>query len=90
MRSYVVKRRIDKAYFIYPSFLTYIKSLIRYLEVPWQKPWVNGNSAVNWKTQKQYRGINTMLLDPSEYVTFKQAQKNIHKKNLWQRLERAC
>ena len=20
--------------------------------VPWQKPWVNGNSAVNWKTQK--------------------------------------
>ena len=43
--------------------------------VPWQKPWVNGNSAVNWKTQKQYRGINTMLLDPGEYVTFKQAQE---------------
>ena len=58
--------------------------------VPWQKPWVNGNSAVNWKTQKQYRGINTVILNPSEYVTFKQAQKNIHKKNLWQRLERAC
>ena len=31
--------------------------------------------AVNWKTQKQYRGINTMLLDPGEYVTFKQAQE---------------
>ena len=43
--------------------------------VPWQKPWVNGNSAVNWKTQKSYRGINTMLLDPGEYVTFKQVQE---------------
>ena len=31
--------------------------------VPWQKPWVNGNAAVNWKTQKPYRGINTMLLE---------------------------
>lgn len=43
--------------------------------VPWQKPWVNGNAAVNWKTQKPYRGINTMLLDPGEYVTFKQVQE---------------
>ena len=58
-------------YIVFP----FIKSLIKYLEVPWQKPWVNGNSAVNWKTQKQYRGINTMLLDPGEYVTFKQAQE---------------
>ena len=33
------------------------------------------NSAVNWKTQKPYRGINTMLLDPGEYVTFKQVQE---------------
>ena len=31
--------------------------------------------AVNWKTQKPYRGINTMLLDPGEYVTFKQVQE---------------
>jgi antirestriction protein ArdC len=43
--------------------------------VPWQKPWVNGNADVNWKTQKPYRGINTMLLDPGEYVTFKQGQE---------------
>ena len=43
--------------------------------VPWQKPWVNGNAAVNWKTQKPYRGINTMLLDPGEYITFKQIQE---------------
>lgn len=43
--------------------------------VPWQKPWVNGGGAVNWKTQKPYRGINTMLLEPGEYVTFKQVQE---------------
>ncbi|MCU6603831.1 zincin-like metallopeptidase domain-containing protein [Peribacillus frigoritolerans] len=39
--------------------------------IPWRKPWVNGG-AVNWKTQKAYRGINTMLLEPGEYATFKQ------------------
>ncbi|MFG6121160.1 ArdC family protein [Thalassobacillus sp. B23F22_16] len=39
--------------------------------IPWRKPWING-VAVNWKTQKPYRGINTMLLDGGEYATFKQ------------------
>jgi antirestriction protein ArdC len=39
--------------------------------IPWRKPWVNGG-AVNWKSQKAYRGINTMLLEEGEYATFKQ------------------
>jgi antirestriction protein ArdC len=39
--------------------------------VPWRKPWRNGG-AVNWKTQKPYRGINCMLLADGEYATFKQ------------------
>ncbi|MDK8643849.1 ArdC family protein [Niallia taxi] len=39
--------------------------------IPWRKPWSNAN-AVNWLTQKPYRGINTMLLDSGEYATFKQ------------------
>lgn len=39
--------------------------------IPWRKPWVNA-SAVNWLTQKPYRGINSMLLAPGEYGTFKQ------------------
>lgn len=44
--------------------------------VPWRKPWVGKSGpAVNWKTQKAYRGINVMLLEPGEYVTFKQAQE---------------
>lgn len=42
--------------------------------IPWRKPWVNGG-AVNWKTQKPYRGINTMLLEPGEYATFKQIKE---------------
>ncbi|MBT2758777.1 DUF1738 domain-containing protein [Mesobacillus foraminis] len=42
--------------------------------VPWRKPWINGG-AVNWKTQKPYRGINTFLLEAGEYATFKQIQE---------------
>lgn len=42
--------------------------------VPWRKPWVNGG-AVNWKSQKAYRGINAFLLEPGEYATFKQIQE---------------
>ena len=39
--------------------------------IPWQKPFLN-QSAVNWVTQKEYRGINVMLLESGEYATFKQ------------------
>lgn len=39
--------------------------------VPWRKPWTQ-NLAVNWVSQKPYRGINTMLLDGGEYATYKQ------------------
>ncbi|KAB2328963.1 DUF1738 domain-containing protein [Cytobacillus depressus] len=44
--------------------------------VPWRKPWVGkSGSARSWKTQKSYRGINTLLLEPGEYITFKQVQE---------------
>jgi antirestriction protein ArdC len=42
--------------------------------IPWRKPWINGG-AVNWKTQKAYRGINTFLLDAGEYATFNQIKE---------------
>ncbi|MGE4282306.1 MAG: ArdC family protein [Clostridia bacterium] len=52
------------------------EQIIKKLEqgvIPWRKPWINrGNVPVNWLTQKPYRGINTMILDPGEYATFKQ------------------
>jgi len=42
--------------------------------IPWRKPWRDAG-AVNWKTQKPYRGINAILLDSGEYLTFKQVQE---------------
>lgn len=42
--------------------------------IPWRKPWTGG-VAKSWNTQKPYRGINTMLLMPGEYITFKQIKK---------------
>lgn len=40
--------------------------------VPWRQPWTARGMAVNWKTQRPYRGINVWLLEPGEYATFKQ------------------
>lgn len=39
--------------------------------IPWEKPFKSG-LAVNYVTQKAYRGINAWLLDGGEYATFKQ------------------
>lgn len=43
--------------------------------IPWRMPWNPSTGAVNWKTQKPYRGINAMLFDPGEYATFLQIQE---------------
>ncbi|MGG4278087.1 ArdC family protein [Bacillus licheniformis] len=43
--------------------------------VPWRKPWNNNGIAVNWKTQKAYRGINAFIMEPGEYATMKQILK---------------
>ena len=40
--------------------------------IPWKKPWTGTNFARNWVTQKPYKGINKMLLDPGEYLTWNQ------------------
>lgn len=48
--------------------------IIKLLEegvVPWHRPWNSAGVAVNWKTQKPYRGINTLLLPPGEYASKK-------------------
>ena len=42
--------------------------------IPWRRPWVSAG-AVNWESQKPYRGINAILLDPGEYATFNQISK---------------
>lgn len=43
--------------------------------IPWKKPFRSAQ-AVNWETQKPYRGINTLLLEPGEYATFRNIQKH--------------
>ena len=41
--------------------------------VPWRKPWGAGSGqAINWKSRKPYRGVNCLLLDPGEYLTWNQ------------------
>lgn len=53
------------------------EQIIKKLEqniVPWHKPWVSC-PAVNWLTQKPYRGINQLLLDAGEYATWNQIQQ---------------
>lgn len=45
--------------------------------VPWRKPWASGGRwAVNWLTQRAYRGINQLLLPfGGEYATYKQIKE---------------
>ncbi|WP_449241446.1 ArdC family protein [Desulfoscipio gibsoniae] len=43
--------------------------------IPWRQPWSSIGTAISWKTQKPYRGINAFLLEPGKYITFKQAQE---------------
>ena len=42
--------------------------------IPWIKPW-DGCEPINYITRKPYRGINRILLDGGEYLTFKQIQE---------------
>jgi len=45
--------------------------------VPWNNPLNNEfGIAYNWVSQKAYTGVNQILLDKGEYLTFKQVQDN--------------
>lgn len=53
------------------------EQIIKKLEkgvVPWHKPWYS-YPAVNWVSQKPYRGVNQLLLDGGEYATWNQIKK---------------
>lgn len=56
---------------IYEMVTERITKLLESGVVPWRRPW-KVNAAVNWETQKPYRGINTLLLEGGEYASFKQ------------------
>lgn len=40
--------------------------------IPWRRPWY-APAARNWKSGKLYNGINSLLLQGGEYVTYRQA-----------------
>ncbi|MDD3323367.1 MAG: zincin-like metallopeptidase domain-containing protein, partial [Paludibacter sp.] len=40
--------------------------------LPWQKPWVYANAPQNYVTGRKYRGVNNLLLDSGEYITWNQ------------------
>jgi len=44
--------------------------------LPWRKPWTSEGvpQAINYVTRKAYKGINRMMLEPGEYLSFKQVQ----------------
>ncbi|MBA2846502.1 antirestriction protein ArdC/predicted RNA methylase [Methanococcus maripaludis] len=42
--------------------------------VPWRQPW-QGKPAINYVSGKEYSGINRLLLEGGEYLTFKQIQE---------------
>lgn len=42
--------------------------------IPWRMPF-QSSRAVNWNTQRSYRGINMLLLQEGEYATFNQIKK---------------
>lgn len=47
--------------------------------LPWQKPW-KGSKPINYVTRRPYSGVNLLLLDGGEYLTFNQFKK-LQKKN---------
>lgn len=60
---------------IYEMVTQRILKMLEQGVIPWRRPWVV-NAAVSWKTQTPYRGINTLLLPPGEYATFKQISES--------------
>lgn len=57
--------------------------------LPWQKPWIAQNAPRNYVTGKQYRGVNNLLLDGGEYITWTQLC-DLQKHNPDLQLKKGC
>ena len=57
--------------------------------LPWQKPWVYANASRNYVSGKSYRGINNLLLDSGEYLTWCQLC-DLQKENPNLKLKKGC
>ena len=40
--------------------------------IPWRRPWF-ANPSKNYVSKKEYTGVNILMLDGGEYMTFNQA-----------------
>lgn len=70
------KERLD----VYAMITDRIIAQMEKGEVPWRKPWADGQTPTNLISGKPYRGINTLLLGSAGYnrnlfLTFKQAKE---------------
>lgn len=43
--------------------------------IPWKQPWRNVERPCNWQSQRNYHGINLIMLPAGQYATFQQIQK---------------
>lgn len=57
--------------------------------LPWQKPWIYANAPQNYVTGKRYRGVNSLLLDEGEHVTWNQLC-DLQKQNRNLKLKKGC
>lgn len=57
--------------------------------LPWEKPWVFANAPKNYVSQLSYRGVNTLLLEGGEYLTWSQIC-DLKKKNADVHLQKGC
>lgn len=57
--------------------------------LPWQKPWVYANAPRNYVSGKQYRGVNNLLLEGGEYITWTQICE-LKKQNPSIKLKKGC
>jgi antirestriction protein ArdC len=70
-KTLYTKERIKMSEKIYQMVTDRIIEKLEKGVVPWRRPW-NNAAPVNWVKQTPYRGINSLLLEPGEYATFKQ------------------
>lgn len=60
---------------VYEIVTDRIKKQLESGVVPWRKPWKGMALPVSWKTQKPYRGVNLLTLEPGEYITKRQLEE---------------
>src|SRR5699024_3336520 len=74
MKNWVRQRKKNVYEIITDKFIDKLKEGT----IPWQKPFYSSsNVPVRWESQKAYRGVNVLLLEPNgEYASMKVIRKH--------------